>query len=345
MIRTQKEVYMVRIDTLKVRANRKALKSYDKSLFKTNIDDERGTSLVLRYWVKKPIGLNMITIYDDYFQLEISAKILLDCYFDLINKDTIELVVVNLNKTNLINIDLKSFLETAQVLKVHLTNNLIMLNPIDDYILTLADFKAYNLKYSKMAYPDGGIVFTKGRKRIIERMTFYDKYKTAKTDAQLIKIVDIDSFRNCLRIEQNITSFIKMREYFNLKPDSKIIKLSDILENDSNPNLVLASKILNPETLETNPYKCNTVQEYCTLNPKISLNQIYLLTGRSTFAEHFNNDLGFIKIFVKNKTSSDITYYREMKKIKDIIKFPSNSGYREKEKMLIAEIIDKLKKE
>jgi hypothetical protein len=226
--------------------------------------------------------------------IELSAKILKQNYYDLINKNTIEQVVDNLNSYNFVKFNKYRFLDTAEVCRADVTENLKVSKAIEEYISLLQTCNI-NYKYRVEKYRNEAIVFKKNVLSYKERMIFYDKYKELLRDTVEAKLLDIEKFRNVLRCENNITSFERLRKNFDLQGEKIFFK--DLLESKKQVNYETFSKIIsgNNDLL----MKMNS-EEF----QKMTLWQIEKRLGQEFIIASFDFDLNKVFEFLKSKNKS-----------------------------------------
>jgi hypothetical protein len=177
--------------------------------------------------------------------LELSAKVLKDQYFELINKNTIERVFSEVNTFSPITFNVGNAIDTTRVLSMDCTNNLKLSREPIDYVLALNQIRI-NEKYQVSDYKQPGknvgIVIAGKQKSFKERVIFYDKQVNILSDSFLKKEPYHASLvlqhKGILRVETNLTSFAKIRQYA-----KSTTMLKDILTSTANPNLTIFDKI------------------------------------------------------------------------------------------------------
>ena len=278
---------------------------------------------------------------------EISAKILKNDYFDLINKNNIGKVLDNLNKLRGIKFNKHLFLDNATLYRCDCSNNIVVERKMKDYIDALYIYRVTG-KYRVEKYPNGGLVFTrnvtKGSK-FRERMTIYPKYNEIIRDKELLKYINPDIFKQVLRFESNHSTFIMIRRAFNIGNNRQKssesfrntdlnngINLKDVLESEENPNLKLFNKI---------------IKEYPAMmkaHEGMKLNEVEKLEGRKNIIEKCKYDRQIIKLFISSKVKGNISgYLRNYKAIQISMLKEKEEGKGVESDMLLEELREKLR--
>ena len=165
------------IDSVKIRFPIDSLRGFNQSAFDTITTDSMQlpeSKIQYKLTAKKPLGLKDIVLNQTagYGTLEMSAKILKENYFSLINLNTIENALQNVNASGLIQINVPESIENAQVLRCDVTTDL----HIEDIPKHLRSLAAYgmNKKYECKVYPSS-VVFDRKvtTKALKEYQTFY----------------------------------------------------------------------------------------------------------------------------------------------------------------------------
>jgi len=212
----------------------------DGILISQTLDMSKRTGLYLP-------GLESLTVGSMWTYLKFSAKILKDNYPDLLHLGNINRLQELL--TDIIDIDWKEFLNTAQVTRCDVTRNFICTHPIDDYILAL--FCIRNPNYISSPYLPNGVTFHKICQSYTsnERIIFYDKSTELRSSRNgnkkfLNHIFDPNvlktNFKNVLRSEINLRTSSRISKALKI---SKPCRLIDVLSSAANPLLDLFLKI------------------------------------------------------------------------------------------------------
>jgi len=241
---------MIRLDRIKLSIGSDAITGIDTDRMKLNQETIPGNGVLLSEelsTVNSPgIGIKRIR-YDKIKQeaiIEVSGKVLRDQYFELINKNTIERVFSEINKCSPVTFDPGKAIDTAMVLTMDCTDNLKVSNDPADYLTALNQIRIderYNLtKYKEPG--NKGLVITGKQKSFKERQIFYikllDLYRDKVLNNEWYYQQLIREHSNVLRVESNLMSFAKIREYA-----GGSTKLKEILASQERPNLMLFEKI------------------------------------------------------------------------------------------------------
>jgi hypothetical protein len=299
---------MVSLDSVKLEIPVEFLKFYKEDSFYNKVisDNEKNFKFsdddILKD-DKKIVGLKTIEIkkLHKVIHIETSGKILKKKYYEGLTINTIDEYFDLINATNLIVIDKKA-IDYAKVLRCDVVNNLKVSNNINKYLNSLS-LCAFNHNYLVSNYA-GGVVFTKQVKSYKRRMIFYDKYKEIKKDkevSKLLRLKDIEIFKNVLRCEQNLTSFKTIRQAF--KVDD--IKLIDILQSKEKINYNTFNEITNERSL--------TMYDFKSFKDVERFFVAYML------CQDFNYDFKEIKNFLMHYLSKSQTY-KKLKMIKEYAK-------------------------
>lgn len=261
-------------------------------------------------------GLKNI-IYDRLrkeYKIELSAKILRENYYDLINRNTIEQVTEKLNKNLGIKFHTEKFIDNAIVLKCDTTDNLRVSGGIQNYIKHLSLYRI-NDRYQVSEYKGDSIVFKNNARSFKERIIFYDKMTELQRDKDMLHILAdsgrLAEFKNVLRVESNHTAFRKMRELFNVntfkfkqeyinRNDVKYIQLSDLLNSSEKVNYKIFEKI-------TEKNLPSLFIDYDSAGYTFS--EIEKREGMKSIILSLDGDMRLIREFIKSHVSGNITRY------------------------------------
>ena len=193
---------------------------------------------------KNILGLKSITArhHNDSIIIELSSKILKGQYYEMINQNTIESLVYELNHTGIINVSEDVMLSKASILKMDATLNLKPETSKDSIISGLSCLPVTD-KYNVGSYNTSGnrgVVFAGRQTSKKERQIFYDKIRDIKRDKKLQKYVPYsklyDQFKDVLRVECNLASFNTIRQYTGCKNNGNAPLLNEVLMSVCNPN-------------------------------------------------------------------------------------------------------------
>lgn len=263
------------------------------------------------------VGLNSINYnnLDHSLTLQLSAKILGENYFDLININTIEQVFDKINKSNLIEVD-TSKLNCFKIHSVDFTNNIKGPHAPHDYIQAL-QLMSLNSKYKVDVYRGkgeqnnkNGIVFRGQQKSFKERCIMYHKFDEIKKDKRFLKSLHqplkvINEFNGVLRPEMNLCSHSKIREY-SLTDNTLISVLNS---KAVNPNYKLFQKIKSHSGVQTDLF---------SFNPDVPLYQLEKRYGQEKIIADCNFDTTLIRDFIKKHTGKNSNISSYLKRYREI---------------------------
>lgn len=233
----------------------KTIINYDKLLVvcdcsairvvKRNMFSENVTKKVLRY--KDPeCKLDIIVDFGhDIFSLEFTSSILRENMKELINAETIRRCFENINKLNVVALEIDYILEHAIVCKADVT----MDKCADDlFIKELVAYTKLNLlnnhKFLVEDYGSNGMVLrqiskanTKPRKH---RMVVYDKQKEYENTYKDKSSYVPGLFKGIYRIERNLICKAQIREALGITDCS----LNEVLNSSASPFLPLYEKMV-----------------------------------------------------------------------------------------------------
>jgi len=299
---------MIRLDSCKIDAPLESIKYIDKSYFVHSEQRKHNEIITDKHTLTGvDIGLNYIEVNNksQRLKLGISAKILKDDYFDLINKNTIDQVLEAINNTGIIEIDKYKLIEEGVFFNIDSTNNLKVSKSIPGYVNALNTYKVNN-RYNIIPYRENknnGIEFKGKQRSFKERMIMYCKYDELlkyKGSEEFIKSVSnpvdlLCQFENILRVEQNHVSLKKIRERFSTS-DTKILS---ILNSNTKPNFNLFKKVTS---------KIQQMTLFDTMQD-LKLYEIEKIKGRERIIQECSYDMDLIKQFLKSKINGNISRY------------------------------------
>jgi hypothetical protein len=286
------------------------IKDIDLSLFSRSIKHDKDGCLLsdnstITSQDIKLSGLNLINYNnsDKSLTLQFSAKILSENYYDLINFNTIEQAIDNVNKTGIVTID-KQYLNNFKVHSCDFTNNVKGEHVPHEYIQS-CQLMSLNSKYKVDNYKakniKTGIVFRGKQVSFKERCIMYHKLDELKKDENFIKSLRsplpmIEQFNGVLRVETNVTSHKKIREY--TLTDN--VLMSVLNSKAINPNYKLFQKIRNHSGVQTDLF---------TMPQNMKLYEIEKLYGRQTIIKELNHDFELITDLLKRHVKGNISAY------------------------------------
>jgi hypothetical protein len=180
--------------------------------------------------------------------IEMSAKILGPDYSKGININTIDQAIEAINKSGLIKLNTNKLIDTAEVLRCDVTDNIQpdMIGEI--FYKTLASLPIAS-KYQTTLFNTKnnlGVTWNGQQKTVRDRQIFYDKNKQMFTDKVLMskpyaqKVYN--DFKNIVRVESNHSQFKDLRKLFGDR------NLLTILKSPTKVNYEVFSRITNKAT-------------------------------------------------------------------------------------------------
>ena len=228
---------VIRLDKLKIVVNEKYITNINEDVFTTII--KNGQIVEYRYEQQYPYLLYIEKdLIEHELVIEFTGKILEDKYPLLINKDTIEICLENINKLAICHIDVPSVLQNSVVVKADVSHD-ICCGSYQQLISTLqTSVKNHNKYLSRVIR--GTFVIEKNvvsRSRKV-RMTIYDKAAEMQLKANqeyLNRLSNRDEvaeyFKDKVRFELNLNSMEQIRKHLNIHDTM----LYDVLHAEANP--------------------------------------------------------------------------------------------------------------
>jgi hypothetical protein len=313
---------MIRVDTTKIYAFGDAIIDIEYKSFKEHTEKEDGKTEI--YYEKKNTGIPGLKsiVYkkrQEKFILELSSKILLDDYYNMITIDTVERVFDTINSSGIIKVN-NSKIDQFFVYSLDVTQNIdasVIMNDCTPGKLINACSTLTNDKYTPDRYKGKGedkyrtgIVWKTHLKENNERLIIYDKEteinrsnkgdKVSRLFWNNVSRPDVlrNKFKNIVRPEMNIRSKDRMREY--LKTDNFI----QILQSTETPLYNQFSKVKR--------YDYNQMKIFDDFIGW-KLYQIEKRFGRETIIKIFNCDIELIYGFLRQilPTGNISRYKRE----------------------------------
>jgi hypothetical protein len=298
------------------------LENYNKST--KEINDVEYTSYDLRNELKLS-GINGIYTNDSNCIIQISSKLIPAEYYNMMNINNIERYFTEINNSGLINFDVKTVIENSKVLSCDTTNNIPNIKNVATYINPLLIFKM-NDKFICKHYKNESISFTKNLKHLStgEHLKLYNKMKELenpkkKENKDFIKTIDVEKFRNVLRVESRFNNLKLMRKHFNLSDTT----LLNILNSKESVNHNILNMITNIKNIDVNSFtNFKTLIEM--REQKIKRATIEKRTGMLKIIEMLNSDIGLIRMFVNTGSSNNSNNSAIIKEYKRLIKSSNN---------------------
>jgi hypothetical protein len=266
-----------------------------------------------------PIGLGHLSIDNKRQVVNISgsAKLLSDNYLDGIHKNTFAQYIDSINQLGIIELDPYKVFEQGIYHKIDTTNNVDM-GMLYDLHTQWSDILGYltiakmNTRFDIDEYDrkdNQGITYI-GKQDERNRLIMYRKYldlsrskdKKGISNKQFFATIKnpikfLESTKNIIRVEQNITSFKSIRERLKIESNS----IQSVLENGINPNPYMLDKI-------TQPHRENQLlMVFNDYNPEDhSIQDVIQLEGIKNIIRSANYDESTLKKFVKRYTTESM---------------------------------------
>lgn len=324
---------MIRIDSLKIKASAECLKSVNESLFENferSIEGEiTQEKQVLSPKKVRELGLKNIEVdtKKDLLILELSSKVLHSRYYDMINLETVEETFNNVKKCNIIDFDTNKFIDSSEVLRCDITNNLRVSRDVQRVIGEQRIFRINN-NYACNPYPETNSVFKNGvvfKRRVKsnrhkETLTMYDKFKELSRNnvenRVLLKHTKLEDFRGVLRVESRFANFEQMRKNFNVSG----LSLLEVLNSNENVNAKLYEKITTLENIEFEVIKNYKI--LFDMSSQMSDSKIKKTLGELQVLSLCNNDIELVKLYlqenrIQNKARALRRYREVLKKVNE----------------------------
>ena len=260
-------------------------------------------------------GLKDININESSGILEFSSKLLPGLYQDMINKNTIERYLDEINNLNLIKFNTDEIINLSNVRTCDVTNN-IKVKSVPTYVNSLFVFKL-NDKYKCSTYVNESIIFDRNvkTKSSKEHLTVYNKMPELLTarNKDFRKEIDIDYFKDVLRFESRFNNFELMRNSFNVKD----LTLINILNSNEKVNYNILNRITDISNIDINTF--NDFKTLIEMKEKIKHSKIRNIQGDLSILHSCNYDIDLVKLYFKTNSTANNSRY--VKNYKQIIKF------------------------
>jgi len=302
---------MIRVDSCKINISATALKEYRKECFIDILKADNGNIFKATGNLKKeflPFGVKSISVDRDVnggepknINMELSAKVMQENYYDMINKNNIDLLVEKLNVGLAIRFDKNKFIDESIVYRFDNTYNLKVKNDVSKYIGALFEYKSSS-KYDLKKYDNSGITIIKDVRTAAykERMIFYNKFDEIIKDKQLHKYLNVNQFDNILRCEVNLRGYEQIRKAIGLKRDEERIKgtrqdikLIDCLNAAENPNYKILCNF-------TSDIQNELFEEW--RDKKVNMKEIISVEGMKRIIKQLNYEPKLIRQFIREHT-------------------------------------------
>lgn len=275
------------------------------------IDDVETTSFQVKPNYLK-IGIKNITVNENNCILEFSSKLLPGLYQDMMNINTIERYLDEINNLDLIKFNTNEIINLSNVRTCDVTNNVIVKN-VATYINSLCVYKI-NDKYKSDFYIDESIIFDRKVKTQSSRehLTVYNKFPELLTaiNKNFRNEIDINYFKNVLRFESRFNNFELMRKSFNVKD----LTLLNILNSNEKVNYNILNRITDISSINIDTF--NNFKTLIEMKEKYKYSKIRNIQGDLSILHSCNYDIDLLKLFFKtNSTANNSRYIRHMKQL------------------------------
>jgi hypothetical protein len=247
--------------------------------------------------------------------LELSAKVLKDQYFELININTIERVFSEVNQVSPVTFDIGKAIDTTRVLTMDCTDNLKLSREPAEYLNALNQIRI-NEKYNVTDYRmpgNKGVVIAGKQKTFKERQIFYVKQLDILRDKELKKEPYYEALvlqhKGVLRSESNFSSLERIRNFA-----KSTTMLKDILTSDANPNLAIFDKLTK---------RNSDFQLYLELEngryAGMTLNEIEKRLGREGIIRQSNFDINLVIQFINKARGKGSHNWKVIKEYRNLL--------------------------
>lgn len=297
---------MVRLDSTKLMVNTDVINGISDAFLTSRINNTEGQLLTDKQQLTKIdlLGLKSVIIdnLSNKATIELSAKILGSDYFEGINNNTIQKAIETINSTGLIDLNVNKFIDTAEVLRTDVTDNIKPDRYGETFFETLASLPiakkyhkdSYNTKYNL------GVVYNGQQKTVRDRQIFYDKTKDLVRDKQFKNSPHahklFNQFKNVVRVESNHSQFKALNKHFGSR------NLLKILNSPVKLNYNVFSRITD-KTTDVN-------LRLFTQFEGMKFNQIRNFLGDKGIIELCNGDWQSIELFIRNFNKHNYRHYK-----------------------------------
>lgn len=316
---------MVRIDSVSLLLPLSTVQLNSKHFIQSTDMTEDGVMISDCLKLKKDQGTGVVGLHgitanrmSQIVKIDLSSKLLKEQYYEMINVNTVDRLVNEINKTSLLKVSPADFWKYAGVGKMDTTLNVKPEGSLESIFSGLACLPVTD-NYNVTSYNrpgNKGVVFAGRQKTFKERQIFYDKLLDVQRDRKLQKVVPYsklyEQFKDTLRIETNFTSYSTIRKYCGLRSNSRQAwpLLSEVLISAFNPNVAVFDKI-------TRKVKDIDLQMFQTWEG-MKLYEIEKLEGRKTIIQILNFNMVAIAAFIRSRVKGDVYHY--IRKYREVLK-------------------------
>lgn len=310
---------MNRVDSLAGQISPDALIDYKKDAFLNSLTFDSNNKLVTnKLYLKDPyLGVKNIVINQKTgaIDFEVSSKLLGSEYKNLINKNNVELLVENINKLGVIELDKNEFVDSALVHHLDITSNLKPQRNIEKICRDLHIYSVASKYKLDKAPTNTGLTINARAKSNNERLIVYDKYeelnRNTKANRLLKQQIKIEDFVGVLRVETNLKRFRNIRDAFNLKK-GEAIYLKDILQSSRKVNYNMFSKMFdlsNTDDLDVSLLNQKKIFIDLLDGDIKGFSRLERLIGRRQIVIYCDYDLEEIKKVIRERVKGNIRSY------------------------------------
>lgn len=257
-------------------------------------------------------GIKNILVNESGGILEFSSKLIPGLYQEMMNINTIERYLNEINNLDLIKFNTSDVITSGILWSCDNTNNVKVEN-VPTYINSLCVYK-YNDKYKSDFFIDESIIFDKNvtTKSFKEHLTVYNKFpellKAENKDFR--NEIDINYFKNVLRFESRFANFELMRKSFNVKD----LTLLNVLNSKEKVNYNILNRITDLSSINIDTI--NNFKTLIEMKEKYKYSKIRNIQGDLSILHSCNYDIDLLKLFFKtNSTANNSRYIRHMKQL------------------------------
>lgn len=312
---------MITLDSIKIHAPAEVITDRNVNAFRCDIGCSEDGERVHRNKLIASgniAGLKRIEIDNlkHEVQFELSAKILSDDYYRLINIDTIDQVFDRINRTGIIEID-KAQIDSFSIHSADCTKNLKGKHKPSAYLDNLA-IMPQNTKYFREPYRGAGeskyktgLVFRGKQKTFKERMVVYDKTEELQKEKQFIRSVNnpmnvLNQFSNVTRVECNFSTYARIRQFFGTS-DQNLLR---VLSSEKNPVFDTYKRIKGAGCVQL---------ELFTFPETMKWSELVSYYGLRAICIDCNYDLSIIKDLIKKHVGKKTGISHQVKQVKKIL--------------------------
>lgn len=284
---------MVNLDSTKLLVDIEVINNFNKDLFRFSSDKNSNNEKLTDKAIlsNSPVhGLKSIVIdsFNNKLQIEMSAKILGNNYPKGLNIDTITQSIDTINKSGIITIDKHRFLDTAEILRCDVTDNIkpeVSGEIIYKTLAALPIAKKYHVDLFNTK-TNQGVVWKGNQKTVRDRQMFYNKILDIQRDKHLKGNTSIlRDFKGVIRVESNHSQAKQLNKFFGSK------KLLDVLNSDVKLNHDIFSRI----TQKSNDVDLRLFSQF----EGMKFGEIRNYIGDKGIIDMCNNDWEKIQLFVR----------------------------------------------